>query len=182
MAFREFTDSDGVAWTVWDVRPGSTQLLVAAADYSSEYYHTGWLSFQTRWGTDHRRLSPIPPSWESATEATLRKLLKRATPTRAARDAPESKADRDVTQSPVVRAFLYPGGRAWTVCVANPDFGGPPVLRFTSGGRSVDLAEWPLNWADLSDESLAALLRRVPRTGPQPGPRTPRRRWNDPRA
>lgn len=194
MAFREFTDSEGMAWTVWDVRPGSTQILLAAADYPSEYYQTGWLSFQTRWGTDHRVLAPIPPGWETSPDARLLEFLARSTPTRRGRptvsqelrvstqpERPLSALDRDVTvRAPVVRAFLHPAGRAWTVSLAKPEQGGPPVLRFVSAGRSVDLTGWPDNWADLSDELLAELLRSVPRTGAPPGPHTPRRRWNDP--
>jgi hypothetical protein len=192
MAFREFTDRNGVIWTVWDVRPGTTHLLLVAADHPLEYYHTGWLSFQTQLGTDQRVLSPIPPGWETFPESSLLDLLDRATPMRSGRviqrelaatpNVPaRPTAVREVKRSPVVRAFVHSSGRAWTVTMASPEYGGPPVLRFTSGGRSVDLHDWPVNWANLSDESLAALLRRVPRNSRPPGPGSPRRRWNDPR-
>jgi hypothetical protein len=81
-----------------------------------------------------------------------------------------------------VRAFLYPGGGAWTVSVVQPEQGEAPVLRFASGPRHVDLTEWPSDWVILPYEWLVALLRRVPRTGPPTGPQTPRRRWTDPGA
>jgi hypothetical protein len=192
MAFREFTDRRGVIWTVWDVRPGTTHLLLVAADHPLEYYHTGWLSFQTQLGTDQRVLSPIPPGWETFSETSLLDLLNRASPVRSGRQIQRElsaaastparpTAVREVQRSPVVRAFVHPSGRAWTVAVTSPEHGGSPVLRFTSGGRSVDLQHWPVNWTNLSDESLVVLLRGVQRTSPPPGAGTPRRRWNDPR-
>jgi hypothetical protein len=81
-----------------------------------------------------------------------------------------------------VRTFRYPGGRYWTVCVGpRPEGGGEPALRFTAGARNIELATWPAEWADYSDEQLVELLRwAAPRLGASaPPPGTPRRRWDD---
>jgi hypothetical protein len=196
MTLREFTDGRGVTWRVWDITPESLRELTGrpefAARHHPELYRSGWLSFQTLSGTERRWLSPIPPGWESLAVLDLADLLERATPgaprqsTRAASPSPPegplkppSPAEESWDRS-IVRAFVYPGGRAWTVRVAIPEQGGPPVLRFSSGGRSLDLATWPLDWGALPDEGLIVLLRSVPRTGQRPVQGMPRRRWNDP--
>jgi hypothetical protein len=195
MTLREFSDKRGVLWRVWDIPPEALHRLSGGSghpthDYPAELYRAGWLSFQSRSGTEKCSLSPIPPGWESLSVEELADLLERATrgsprgPTRAGAATPavtvRSPAE-EVCEPGPVRAFVYPGGRAWTVCVTTPEHGGPPVLRFTSGGRSLDLATWPPNWENLDDDALIILLRRVPRTGSALGPGTARRRWNDPR-
>jgi len=43
--------------------------------------------------------------------------------------------------------------------VGHDDDVSPPVLRFASDTHSIDLTEWPAEWADLSDGDLADLLR-----------------------
>jgi hypothetical protein len=100
-----------------------------------------------------------------------------------ARDVPREETP-DVTDLTVLRSFRYPGGRIWVACVAQPDDGGPAVLRFTAGARRIDLADWPKDWPDYPDDRLVELLRRAaPR--PPGAPRatgTPSRRWDDPRA
>jgi hypothetical protein len=193
MTLREFTDGRGVTWRVWDITPESLRQLTGGGDYPAlaELYRTGWLSFQTLSGTEKRSLSPIPPGWESLSGPELADLLEHATfgvprGSRHASAVPTSKPSAaarspDAVGESLVRAFVYPGGRAWTVCVVSAEEGGRQVLRFTSAGRSLDLAAWPADWADLPDQALTVLLRSVPRTGPTPGPGTPRRRWNDPR-
>lgn len=101
-------------------------------------------------------------------------------PARARRAAREDTPD--VTDLNVVRTFRYPGGRIWGVCViTHPENGGSPVLRFAAGARSIDLANWPKDWVDYSNEDLVALLRlAAPRApAPPPGPDTPRRRYSD---
>ena len=90
----------------------------------------------------------------------------------------------DVTDLSVSRTFRYPGGRIWVASV-NQDEGTTPVLRFSAGGREIDLRDWPKDWVDYSDEALVNLLRKAaPRaTGSRPLPNGPRRRWDDqPRA
>ena len=194
MTLREFTDKRGVTWRVWDITPESLRELSRGAEYPArhypaDFYRTGWLSFQTLSGTDKRSLSPIPSGWEALSGPELADLVERATPGAPRKSRGGHKPPPTVTlPSPVEensdpgreRAIVYPGGRVWTARVATPEQGGPPVLRFTSGGRSVDLAKWPSYWETLPDEVMIVLLRGVPRTGPAPRPDTPRRRWNDP--
>ncbi len=100
-----------------------------------------------------------------------------------AREAVPEEERPDVTDLGVVRTFRYPGGRYWTARVVRlPERGGPPVLRFTSGARDIDLKDWPKDWADYPDERLVELLRKAaPRPrGQVVGPDTPRRRYDDP--
>jgi len=89
----------------------------------------------------------------------------------------------DVTDLAVWRTFRYPGGRIWVVTVVQ-DHGAPTsVLRFTAGGRDIDLSDWPKDWADYSDDQLVELLRHAaPREKKSaPLPNGPRRRWDDER-
>jgi hypothetical protein len=128
--------------------------------------------------------------WTQESEAGLRRLLEQAEvvpPHKLRGEPPPHGVDEpDVTDLGVVRTFRYPGGRVWTVCVVtHPESGGPPVLRFASGVRSIDLKSWPKAWADEPDEGLAVMLRlAAPRPQTTAFDRdTPRRRWNDqPRA
>jgi hypothetical protein len=68
------------------------------------------------------------------------------------------------------RFFTSPSGRDWTVQllevpsdVAVQTIKGPHpgrrVLRFTSHDITLDLADFPANWADRTDEELVALVR-----------------------
>jgi hypothetical protein len=202
MAVREFTDATGREWRAWDIRPEEIHPVTKGEDYLADCYVTGWVVFETKDGREKRRLCPWPIRWMDETELGLRRLLASAeiVPPQRVRAERESGADAllinamrpadvaqwpekpDVTDLDVVRTFHYPGGRHWTVCVVRyPEDGGIPVLRFTSGIRSIDLGEWPKNWPDQPDSVLVAMLRRAaPRTesGPQ-APGTPRRRWSD---
>jgi hypothetical protein len=181
MAIRLFTDKRGARWMVWDVRPSSSYMRLAGAEYPAEFYAAGWLSFYTLRGTEHRLLSPIPSDWETRPTAELIELLELAAPRLSPSWlAPPPAAAAEPRDVGIVRAFVHPAGRPWTAHLTTPEAGGPPVLRFMSGDRSVDLGDWPPEWADLPDASLVDLLRRVPRTGPPAGNDTPRRRWNDP--
>jgi hypothetical protein len=196
MALREFTDRRGVTWKAWDITPESLRELTGGPEYPArhhpELYRNGWLAFQSLSGTERRWLSPIPAGWESIGAPDLADLLERATPgapgqSRGATAASPSEppvttrsAAEESSDPGLVRAFVYPGGRAWTVRVAIPGPGRPTVLRFSSGGRSLDLAKWPSDWRSLADDALIVLLRSVPRTGPARVESAPRRRWNDP--
>jgi hypothetical protein len=86
----------------------------------------------------------------------------------------------DVTDLNVLRTFRYPSGRIWVACVMQDPGAPAPVLRFTAGARNIDLADWPKDWVDYSDEQLVQLLRKAaPRTGARSDPGGPRRRWDD---
>lgn len=90
----------------------------------------------------------------------------------------------DVTDLNVLRTFRYPGGRIWVACVMHDPGAAAPVLRFTAGSRSIDMKDWPKDWADYANEQLVGLLRRAaPRTSTTGAHEGPRRRWDDsPRA
>jgi hypothetical protein len=79
MAVREFVDSIGVKWRVWNTRPSRGEML------SGEFEH-GWLTFEST--TSLRRCTPIPPGWETAAPDRLELLCRAATGTR--RQTPSS--------------------------------------------------------------------------------------------
>jgi hypothetical protein len=86
----------------------------------------------------------------------------------------------DVTDLNVMRTFRYPGGRIWVAGVTRDPSAATPVLRFTSGSRSNDLADWPKDWVDYPDEQLVQLLRQSwPRERGGSVTNGPRRRWDD---
>ena len=55
----EFTDEEGTAWQVWDVRPGSTTESIQIRTQFAD----GWLAFESE--RMRKRLVPIPKGWES---------------------------------------------------------------------------------------------------------------------
>jgi hypothetical protein len=63
MAMREFTDSAGIGWRVWDTVPRR------GAAYH-EPLKAGWLTFENAGGT-RKRLGPIPHGWETASPERL---------------------------------------------------------------------------------------------------------------
>jgi hypothetical protein len=73
MAVREFIDSKGVKWRVWNTRPSRGEML------SGEFEH-GWLTFESAFSL--RRCTPIPPGWETAPPERLEQLCRMATETR----------------------------------------------------------------------------------------------------
>jgi hypothetical protein len=79
MAVREFTDSSGVKWRVWNTRPSRGEML------SGEFEH-GWLTFES--ATTLRRCTPIPSGWETASPDRLELFCRAATETR--RQSPSS--------------------------------------------------------------------------------------------
>ena len=204
MAVREFTDASGREWRAWDIKPEEIHPVTRGEDYLADCYVTGWVVFETKAGDEKRRLCPWPIQWMNETERGLRFLLGRAelVPPHRVREERGSGADSvaarlmaadgalpsvepDVTDLDVVRTFRYPGGRFWTVCVVtHPEDGGAPVLRFTSGIRSIDMRQWRKDWPDQPDEALVAMLRRAaPRRDSGASAATasdaPRRRWDD---
>lgn len=96
MAHREFIDSDGVRWEVWEVIPQSVdrrklreRRAVArdSADRRQRSRHEqrlrtahgsaeGWLVFESY--QHKRRLRPIPDGWDRADEVELTALCRRA--------------------------------------------------------------------------------------------------------
>ncbi|MGH7636512.1 MAG: hypothetical protein ACREOK_02575 [Gemmatimonadaceae bacterium] len=216
MAVREFADSRGRNWRVWEVVPESINARTKEEDYLASMYITGWLVFETTEEDDKRRLYPVPARWTELPVAELEVLLQKAeivpprkldaqktTGEAAARDMDrasdfaERAADEphrtrksareetpDITDLEVQRIFRYPGGRLWAVALRETDRSGRPVLRFTTGSRDIDLRDWPKDWPDYDDEKLVELLRDAaprPPTG-HLGAKTPRRRYNDPKA
>jgi hypothetical protein len=79
MAVREFVDSSGVKWRVWNTRPSRGEML------SGEFEH-GWLTFES--AASLRRCTPIPAGWETAPPDRLELLCRVATETR--RQTPSS--------------------------------------------------------------------------------------------
>lgn len=67
---REFTDSSGVAWKVWEVIPGEPRSATFTADFVA-----GWLCFETTDASICRRLPHHPPDWRSLPPAGLERLL-----------------------------------------------------------------------------------------------------------
>ena len=94
MAHREFKDSSGRTWNVWSVIPerAERRSSVSASAEPERRRHQdtefrvplgaqwtrGWLAFETKGAK--RRLAPIPPDWESATDEQLERMCERATP------------------------------------------------------------------------------------------------------
>ena len=194
MALREFKDESGREWRAWDITADKLHPSTRAENHLQGVLE-GWLVFEAVDGTAKARLYPIPASWQSASQEELRRLLKRAEPTRdsgeyerfaagdrpsqrvAARGAPDDlptpqRADRTSSEG---RSFRYPGGRYWSVAEyiirQQSDADGPPthpVLRFTAGARSLDVTTWPSDWRSFSDYQLADLLwRSFPREMPR---------------
>lgn len=104
MALRSFVSSKSVLWHVWSVIPGSRQederrrgyerrspdpvLLYRgperrasadrrrAASLFASALAAGWLTFECP--TERRRLFPIPPAWDSCSDARLERLCEQA--------------------------------------------------------------------------------------------------------
>ena len=203
MAVREFSDELGRTWRVWCILPEAIHPVTRAEDYLADCYQLGWLVFETTTGDMKRRLCPYPLDWESADEQGLRSMLAQSELVRRRRSSGETSMDRevlrpkatvevddareeppDLTDLTVVRTFRYPGGRLWSAAIApHSDSAVGPVLRFTAGARTIDLARYPRDWPDLPDDSLVDLLRHAsPRAITRFTDGTPRRRYNDPPA
>jgi hypothetical protein len=73
MASREFVDSNGVAWRVWGTVPSGSSMRVSR-------FGDGWLTFEC--ATSLRRLAPMPPKWELASDARLELMCRAASEVR----------------------------------------------------------------------------------------------------
>jgi hypothetical protein len=69
MSSREFVDSAGERWLVWDTRPTTRVRLNPA-------FEAGWLTFES--GRQLRRLAPTPDGWESFPDHELERLCRSA--------------------------------------------------------------------------------------------------------
>lgn len=155
-------------WRVWDVSPQTHFGRTERAEHLARFYPQAWLIFEAVASGQKRRLHPIPRGWEELADTELEWLLEQA-------DQVSPRAAQ------ALRTFAYPDGHVWSVYpyYADTSAGGRVLLRFSSGGRTVDLEDWPLRWAEYTDEGLVALLRSIPRTTQKSVLGHPRRRWND---
>src|SRR5512144_1940060 len=134
MALREFRDESGREWRAWDITAEKLHPSTRAENHLQGVLE-GWLVFEAVDGRAKARLYPIPPSWRTASQDELRRLLAMAEPTResgeyerfasadraaqrvASRGAPDDApaAQRGERTSSESRSFRYPGGRYWSV-------------------------------------------------------------------
>lgn len=68
MPSREFEDSAGVVWRVWNTVPMSGAVI------NNPGFEKGWLTFESETGS-LRRLAPVPPGWETFPRERLEALL-----------------------------------------------------------------------------------------------------------
>jgi hypothetical protein len=73
---RNFTDSTGTEWTVFEVRRQGNEEDNWA--YLPRGFRAGWLCFESDAGK--RRLSPVPDGWRGSGEDELENMLRRAAP------------------------------------------------------------------------------------------------------
>ena len=182
MALREFLDSEGRAWRVWDVAPDQFHAATNWEDYLQGYID-GWLVFEAVDGSERCRLYPIPSGWDTSSDERLEELRRSANT-----DTTVERLGVGETLG-MVRTFHYPKGRVWTAIETPVQYRDPEgnaigspvtVLRFTSGKRVMDLLAWPAGWHRYNEEELAALLSRAfPRDQRQENPTPHRRRIVD---
>jgi hypothetical protein len=180
MAVREFTDTWGTEWRVWDVTPEVMHPITRSEDYMQKL-QDGWLAFES--AAEKRRLpAPYPTDWTAFDLKGLEALCQRATPVYrrpqtaggAERALVAGDIERDaIARSGEVRTFSSPRGREWTVRVHEClDRAGRPmrVLRFTSGDVVAELTDWPAEWREATMRDYAVMLLDA----------VPRRRSTDP--
>ena len=90
MGLREFEDSRGERWRVWDTVPDRAESLGE--------FRAGWLTFDN--GAERRRLAPIPDGWSELPDARLGILLRLAagSTTRDPGTGEARVADRDAEE------------------------------------------------------------------------------------
>jgi hypothetical protein len=165
LSSREFTDSHGIVWRVWDVTPTRLHPITRGEEFM-EPWAGGWLTFESVKGK-RRLVAPYPSRWPEYDLQQLEALCRAAELVGAKRNTPvtqhlvsvEDEADKD-ERGNFERTFKSPRGREWTVRVHECLTNGTTelVLRFTAGDIVVDLKDWPADWKRLSREEFAVLL------------------------
>lgn len=190
MAMREFTDSRGVEWRVWDVTPAQMHPVTRGEDYMGSL-QDGWLVFES--ATEKRRLeAPYPKDWKKFPLQRLEDLCRHASPLLRRRPRTASGERRAITaaeiekeaevESDARRTFMSPGGREWTVRVhecLDRNGAQQKVLRFTAGDIVVELPEWPENWREASVLEYAVMLLDADPPRRRPKGQGPQRRKED---
>lgn len=185
MAVREFTDSHGREWRVWDVTPEHMHPVTRSEDYMADL-QDGWLAFES--GMEKRRLeAPYPRHWTTLGITALESLCEHATPvvrrpiqstTGKMRAAQAVQTEAQAMKSAHAQiSFRSPGGREWIARVHEClDRAGDDqmVLRFTTQDIVVELSRWPDDWQSASVEEFGLMLldanpprRRKDGEGPQ---------------
>ena len=179
MALREFRDVNGVEWRVWATVPAASALV--RVNYGTlGSLEAGWLTFECAEG--RKRLAPFPSDWDSLSDAELERWCSEAKappPRRSAQVAPSvresapSRVPIDATvldPSAPARTFMGTAGRMWRVAEQErtlPRGSGDHdadrtatyfVLRFTSDSEALELCDYPMSWARLTDAQLLRLL------------------------
>jgi hypothetical protein len=189
MAVREFTDSWGVEWRVWDVTTAVMHPITRSEEYMAQL-QDGWLAFES--SSEKRRLpAPYPADWMSLRLRQLEALCQSATPVvrKARTPSGEQRAlvagemEREaMEQSGEVRTFSSPRGRVWTVrlheCL-DPTGTPTTVLRFTSGDVVAELPEWPESWRTATMQEYAVMLLDADPPRRRPKGEGPQRRRDD---
>lgn len=167
MSAREFTDSKGMVWRVWDVKPTHLHPVTKSEEYM-EPWAGGWLTFESE--HEKRRLvQPYPARWADYDLPQLEMLCRAAEPVGAKRKETESgqhlaiteDAAKEAEAADVERSFTSRRGQKWVARLhERPGDNGAleAVLRFTSGDCVLDLTDWPSDWRDLDAEGFAALV------------------------
>jgi hypothetical protein len=94
---REFRDTKGVEWLVWDVYPSAASGDQRISDPGAAFPHReladGWLCFES--GSEKRRVAPIPKGWEEFSAEQLEGLCRSAgyISRPGVRDTPSQRAD-----------------------------------------------------------------------------------------
>jgi hypothetical protein len=184
MAVREFTDTRGVEWRVWDVTPTHMHPVTRGEDYMANL-QDGWLVFES--GSEKRRLeAPYPGDWLTFGIKQLEELCRQASLVIRRRSRSPSGERRAISaaeiESEAIKdsgsrvTFMSPSGREWTVRIHEClDKAGNPekVLRFTADDIVVELSRWPDDWRTATVKDFAMMLldanppRRRGKGGPQ---------------
>lgn len=158
MAYREFTDGDGVFWQVWETRPGDTANVRAP-------FAGGWLTFESTGG--RLRLRPIPPGWEDASDEEMADWLRQAAQSGRVtpRDSP-SPGEARAADAAASHAANLTSLAASSAAERGEAQGGPPAYTVpapvTTGGNSAAadvIAALPESEAALLARTRAAVAR-----------------------